>query len=163
MIAKFNITDYCANPTFENRNRFLKENAAIVSDLINKKFNYPQHIEDLFQEGLLALDHCLTMYSPEKGKFSSYAYRAVSNRMINYLSRSHPVKYSQAETVDIDAPDYVDKLPSPTDVSLHWHDIIDSLSSKDKVAALSIVNKGGRHLTKKEIVVAYKLRSLFRP
>lgn len=65
-----------------------EENMKLVPFTLHKYFPEMAFDEDAMQEGYLALWKACQGYKPGKGAFSTYAVRAIKNRMMNYLQES---------------------------------------------------------------------------
>ncbi len=162
-MTKFTIQEYCANPTLENRNRFIQENTALIHDIVHKKFNYPHLQEDLIQEGRIALDRCLVEYKPSNGKFSSFAYISIKNRLVNWVNRnSSTIKYSKITPLSLDDPDTF--LPSVSDSrsNIILNDIVAQFPISERALIPSLIKKGGKMLTSKEYNVASKIKFILK-
>lgn len=82
------LEEYNRHQSPKLKDALLIENGGLVREIIRRKFNYPNHYDDLYQEGLIALSNCIDKYDPKRGTtLSSYAYIAIRNRMINYLAK----------------------------------------------------------------------------
>ncbi len=66
----------------------IKENLPLVVDIINKQFNYPNHHDDMIQEGCLGIVKAINRFDPAKGQFSTLASQAIRNNIIMYLKKS---------------------------------------------------------------------------
>ena len=67
----------------------------------NSKIEY----NDLFSEGCLRYCETSKQYDPEKGKFGTYIYRAVANRMIDYVKQEQKFRYNELEEYGISVED----------------------------------------------------------
>lgn len=65
---------------------------------IIKKYHHGEEFEDLYQVGWIAIMKCLQLYDKNTGtKFTSYAYRAIQNEIIQYINNQnkHKSKYDE--------------------------------------------------------------------
>lgn len=60
---------------------------ALIHSVISKKLPAYLGDEDLVQVGRIALWRCAKRYDPDKGKFSTYAYKAIYHSMLKELSK----------------------------------------------------------------------------
>ena len=60
---------------------------ALIHSVISKKLPTYLGDEDLIQVGRIALWRCAKRYDPDKGKFSTYAYKAIYHSMLKELSK----------------------------------------------------------------------------
>lgn len=70
-----------------NSDALVKKYEPLVYSVVAKKLH--EHIgdEDLFQVGRIALWRCAKRYDPDRGKFSTYAYKAIYHAMLKELSK----------------------------------------------------------------------------
>ncbi len=68
-------------------NALVRKYEKLIYSVIAKKL--PTYIgdDDLAQVGRIELWRCAKKYDPDKGKFSTYAYRAIYHKMLNELKR----------------------------------------------------------------------------
>lgn len=59
----------------------------LIHSVINKKLPAYLGDDDLVQVGRIALWRCAKRYDPDKGKFSTYAYKAIYHHMLKELSK----------------------------------------------------------------------------
>jgi RNA polymerase sigma factor (sigma-70 family) len=69
------------------RNEIIKENIPLVKQIIQRKFQYPNLEDDMLQAGLIGINKALNSYDPNKGKFSTVAYQAITNNIIMMLKK----------------------------------------------------------------------------
>ena len=59
----------------------------LIHSVLSKKLPAYVGDEDLIQVGRIALWRCAKRYDPDKGKFSTYAYKAIYHHMLKELSK----------------------------------------------------------------------------
>lgn len=118
-----------------SQSKFIEENERLVFKVWNNHFarKYYHLKEDLLQEGRIALHKANEMFDESKGfSFSSYAYKAIWNTMVDYLI--------QKERIKNDKPVYLDDLiPGTKDRNITFGDLIED--TKSRVALEKMINK----------------------
>ena len=73
--------------TMVNSDALVKKYENLVHSVVAKKLH--EHIgdDDLIQVGRIALWRCAKRYDPDRGKFSTYAYKAIYHAMLKELSK----------------------------------------------------------------------------
>lgn len=94
MKAKFSNNKYLLdqyNITKDNKykDEFIRKNTALVKKIIDRRFKYPNHFEDLLQEGRLALSKAMEKYDPDRGSISTLCYYSVMNRLKTFMSKTN--------------------------------------------------------------------------
>lgn len=80
------ISEYNKTKSLRIKDTIIRNNQGMVHEIIAKKFDYQYIKEDLFQEGLIALNSAIDNYNPDKKiQFSTYAYIIIRNKLINYM------------------------------------------------------------------------------
>lgn len=82
------VLDYHAAPSPKKKEQVLRDYEPMIHHIIQKKNLYGE-FQDLMQEGRIALMKALDTYSPEKSKFSSYAFTVIKNRLFSYVKRNN--------------------------------------------------------------------------
>lgn len=68
--------------------KLITDNIGLVRSIAGKYKNRRLSYEDLVQEGTMGLIHAAQKYDPEKGIFSSYAYRWIQRYLQGYLAKN---------------------------------------------------------------------------
>lgn len=88
----------------------IENNKGFIKDIINKKFNYPNILDELFQEGMIALSNCIEKYDPEKGELTTLSFYSIRNRLLNYLRKNQ-------QTVSINFESLTDLIEAPRTIN----------------------------------------------
>ena len=70
-----------------NTDAMVRKYEPLIYSVLSKKLNRYLGDDDLIQVGRIALWKCAKRYDPDKGRFSTYAYRAIYHAMLNELSK----------------------------------------------------------------------------
>ena len=70
-----------------NTDAMVRKYEPLIYSVLSKKLNRYLGDDDLIQVGRIALWKCAKRYDPDKGHFSTYAYRAIYHAMLNELSK----------------------------------------------------------------------------
>lgn len=73
--------------TMVNSDALVKKYEPLVYSVVSKKLNEYVGDEDLIRVGRIALWRCAKRYDPDRGKFSTYAYKAIYHAMLKELSK----------------------------------------------------------------------------
>lgn len=83
---KILLAEYKKTNSLRIKDQIVRENTGLVIEIIKRKFDYPEKFEDLRQEGFIALSNAIEKFDLNKKlEFSTFAYKVVRNRLINYL------------------------------------------------------------------------------
>lgn len=94
--------------------QILSEYKPLVLKLAKGYYIQGGDIEDLIQEGMIALYSCTFSYDETKSSFSTYAYIAISSRLKNVVKHS----FSKNQRVLSDAVEIDDDLMMPREISI---------------------------------------------
>lgn len=159
---KEKISKYYQNPTAAATNDLININTPMVMNIINSKFNYPHHHDDLKQEGLIALWDCIQKYQPSQGEFSTYAYTAIKNRMVNWISRyQHVIRVPKLQPVEIHNDDKLYNYSSSEIEMGPLTDIVNNLSQGDQKIFMNFLAKKD-NISKNEYKVAAKVKKILK-
>ena len=70
-----------------NTDAMVRKYEPLIYSVLSKKLNRYLGDDDLIQVGRIALWKCAKRYDPDKGRFSTYASRAIYHAMLNELSK----------------------------------------------------------------------------
>ena len=70
-----------------NTDAMVRKYEPLIYSVLSKKLNRYLEDDDLIQVGRIVLWKCAKRYDPDKGRFSTYAYRAIYHAMLNELSK----------------------------------------------------------------------------
>lgn len=92
---------YRKNPSIERRNAIVLMNEGLVLKISTRYMECGIAMEDLRQEGYIALCHAVDRFDPDKGyKFSTFASKCIMNAMQAYISENRG---------PVHIPDYIRK------------------------------------------------------
>lgn len=85
-------------------------NRNLVHYVLKREFASRTHDEDLYQVGMIGLWRAACLYKPERGAFSTYAYKAIRSEILMEITRCK-IPYEQHVVFDIDS--FLHKHASP--------------------------------------------------
>lgn len=118
------------------RNMLVVRNLPLVHS-IARRLAHTSHepVEDLVQEGSIALIRAVERFAPDRGtRFSTYAFPIVRGAMRNYLSRKAPSRFLALHLEQPTAPEDLDRLRTQDGADF-------TLAVVDRVATQALLNR----------------------
>jgi len=78
-----------------------------------RPWRHREDYRDLVQEGSIALLLALRGYDPGRGRFSSYAWRAIRNAILHYLATQDDEAADSLDAIETDGQALLDGLADP--------------------------------------------------
>lgn len=116
------------------KNKFIEYNIPLIKNIIEKKFRYPNYLDDLLQEGRLALSKALDKYDPERGNISTLCYWSIMNRLKTFMSKTNLYgnRKKKLEPVDNSEDILLNIQYSPGTRLTILEKLMDNLDTEDK-------------------------------
>ena len=151
-----NLLLYKASPSLGLKNQIIEQNIGLVKSIAAK---YKGDFDDLVQIGLITLSECVEQFNPGKGAFSTYATRAIKNRLINYVTRNQPlVKTPKGQKSFFE--EYEVKSASKEISFEKLEEIINLLTDKEKGVFFTYLDHTAKPSYKEQRVLS-KVRKLY--
>lgn len=140
--------------TMVNSDALVKKYEPLVYSIVSKKLH--EHIgdEDLIQVGRIALWRCAKRYDPDRGKFSTYAYKAIYHAMLKELSKRKGETSLNAPVADEDELELQDTIADlkqtmeGVELRFELTDFMQTLTPRRK----KILKLKAKGMTRKEIM-----------
>lgn len=128
----------------------------LIHSIISKKLPMYCGDEDLIQVGRVALWKSAKRYNPDRGKFSTYAYKSIYHAMLKELGKRKAEVSLNTPIAEDKGLELQDVLPNPNDafcgseLRFELTDFLETITKRRKEILLRVI-KGE---TRKEIAVA---------
>ena len=130
----------------------------LIHGVLAKKLPAYVGDEDLIQTGRIALWRCAKRYDPDKGKFSTYAYKAIYHNMLKELSKRKTEVSLNTPVISEEECELQDLIPDlkqtvQADIRFELADFYKTLTDRQK----DILKRKADGYTRKEIAHTYNV------